>query len=481
MDAVGLSAELLVLARAVTGRGRPGRPRSAIVVPGFDVHGKLVLVRGSNGVVLQIGSPNLTFAGLGGHYREVVCTFIVDVYSGARRLAFQTCEWLLEGLADSPLGFPQQARWTDRIRDLSALFGDAQGDSAGGPWLLTNSNRSLSQQIAEFFSPRTATVLSPYVHPAALQALGATDLTTIVPTDDVRRRLQGSFSDWAAVRRGVRVWRDDKRFTHAKVYLLRGTRNCVLIGSANCTCTGLVCRAGQAIGGRKAWAELLVCITLSPAAARRIDTAFRSASSPLSLTPADLAEDEIEIECSPPTLLTWADADGALSLGFSGATPSRGDPALRRNGHLVSSLRPLVNGGPQCVQWRPPGERSGQQAWLGKWRQAAKSGEPGWEVQWGELTADVEFLLAPELQDSVEALWGTGGQWSTTGRPRVGDGMARRRLPTSRRSRPVSTSLNAALAEWRTPFRRTLKVGCQRPPVASTFFGDIIASWAWSV
>lgn len=93
-EETGLANGLVLTRKATAGRLGPHAFRW---IEGVPMHAKVLLVQGPKGLVIQIGSGNLTAAGLRGRgYRDVVWTEYVDPTSPDIGIVKDMAEWFLE-------------------------------------------------------------------------------------------------------------------------------------------------------------------------------------------------------------------------------------------------------------------------------------------------------------------------------------------------------------------------------------------------
>jgi hypothetical protein len=399
IEETGLPPETLILVHLQHWNGRR-LPKRALVAPaGTGMHAKTLLVRGANGLAVQIGSGNLTFAGVGGRHRDIVWTHTTRSGAGISGLLSHLVKWLRSRIQEMP--FRASLRWTSRLTELAAVLPRAR---PGEPELLDNSDRPLLDQLRARVGRRTVsslTAITPYLAPEPLARLPkARKLAIIVPGAPGQRRFIRA--------NGLTPWRDrihyfvneGNRFTHAKIYIF-GFRDGGLLafGSANCTQAGLMSRMASNTGNRS---EVLV---LMPLDRRQLTTIERGLGSlPLKGTLEESPE-ESEGSLQTPTLVAWYyAASQILEVWISGRAPAGTATLHEATGKRIASVSLTEADGCYRAQI-----------------QAISQKDVSRQLRWGPLRGPVCFIEAPEPDaEDLSTLWGGDTDAGSLGTPTGG-------------------------------------------------------------
>lgn len=401
-EAVGPLGDVLVLAERVESPSATNSSRTLVALPCCGIHGKVLVARGPGGTAVQIGSANLTSGGLGGGARDIVWTQVVTRELGPRALLMDVCSWLSGRLDAARFRTPYHDEWKDRLSDLRSLL---EPEPEPRPAFFSNDAQPLIAALREVSKGPIGptTIFSPWVHSEALASMCHQRTVVVIPSGNARDQgqLQGDKDWWRKHQSSVRVLaEDDGVSTHAKIYLLRGgEKSWLFFGSANCTVSGLLRRAGEKVGNQPALAEVLVGIPLTRTEATRLERALRNDLA----APKELPE---VVECGAEEtdggilLVAWATRlDGTLFLSLAQGieAPDSDQPVLKRGRETIRYLGPRLEDSGGCLTFRPNAQ---------EWSSAVHASEDGWQVCWGAMMADVWFIDAAQPHDDVVQLWG---------------------------------------------------------------------------
>ena len=239
---------------------------SYIMVPtaaASGVHGKVILSRGPNGVVLSVASANLTEPGFGGGNQEIF--FISSQPSND--FVINAVRWLKRRI--SQLRYRINTNWEKNLNSI--VSGLRYRHKENDPLWLDNDSVSIADGIKKIVNRkkvRRLKVFSPYVSGIAIDmilrkfSLSRSRIKVVIPSSDFTED---------RILNGVKKWRDrlyiakkdlGQRFSHAKVLVFeyKNGSGLLIVGSANATESGLFRIAGNSINNRS---ECMAAIPLS--------------------------------------------------------------------------------------------------------------------------------------------------------------------------------------------------------------------------
>jgi hypothetical protein len=402
IEETNLPSETLLIVHPQHWNGRRLPKRALLAPAGTGMHAKTLLVRGTDGVAVQIGSGNLTFAGVGGRQRDIVWTHATRSGAGISGLLSRLVKWLTSQIHEMP--FRASLRWTTRLKELAGVLPRAR---PGEPELLDNSDQPLLDQLRARVGQKilsSVTAITPYLAPEPLARFPkARKLAIIVPGAPGQRRFVRA--------KGLSPWRDrlryfaheGTRFTHAKIYIF-GYRDSGLLafGSANCTQAGLMSRVSLNSGNR---AEVLIVMPLDHRQLQAIERGLGSL--PLQGT-LEESPDEPEGAIQMPTLVAWYyAASHTIEVWISGEAPATTATLHEASGKRMGSLSLKKTDG--CYRAQVPA------SW------AFAPNEVSRQLCWGSLRGPVCFIEAPEPDDSdLSTLWGGDASFGSSGTPTGG-------------------------------------------------------------
>ena len=394
-EETGLANGLVLTRKATAGRQGPHAFRW---IEGVPIHAKVLLVQGPNGLVIQIGSGNLTAAGLRGRgYRDVVWTEYVDLTSPDIGIVKDLAEWFLEILETGGLErkVPDFQIWPERLRKILSKV-KARKRSGSGLW--HNFRRPIMQEFKGTIGRvKSAWVMTPYLHPAAIKELSP-KAKVVIPANEKERKIQGKKKQFLEVRKQVFTRKEDgdEVFTHAKVYLLKGNRPYLAWGSANCTVAGLGKLGGSRVGPRTANHEVLAWKEITKKEFTRFRKRFEQGIRQVATDVETTEETEPEELPDEPELLAWGRGN-VLEVVLAAGNPPAGPIRLICNGGTVEKISSNPkNGWSQKLRPKCKG-----------WEQAAANGAEEWEAAWGKSgPVKVVFLAEGEPEKDLAYLWG---------------------------------------------------------------------------
>ena len=386
----------LVLTRKANEGGQG--PHAFRWIEGMPIHAKALLAQGPNGLVVQIGSGNLTAAGLRGRgYRDIIWTEKIDSSSPDTGVVKDLVEWFLAILKKGGLQRknPDHEIWVGRLEKIVTKV-KTRKRAVSGIW--HNLERPLLQELKETIGGiKGAWVMTPYLHPAVIKQLPK-KTKVVVPLDEKERKIQGKKKEVSAVRKQIFTRKEDtgEVFTHAKIYLLLGRRSVIAWGSANCTVAGLLRRGESRLGPRIANHEILAWKEIPKkefsSFRQRFETGLRKIEADIQTS----EESELEQPPDEPELLAWGRGgvlEAILTAGKPPAVPIR----LYCNGKVVEKLTPDPRKG-WSQKLRPKHKA---------WGQAATNHAEEWEAAWGKSgPVRVVFLAESEADKDLAYLWG---------------------------------------------------------------------------
>jgi len=386
----------LVLTRKATVSGQG--PHAFRWIEGVPTHAKALLAQGPKGLVIQIGSGNLTAAGLRGRgYRDVVWTEKVDLSSPDIGIVKDLAEWFLKILETGGLQrkVPDFQIWPERLKKILSKLKTRKSSGCG---LWHNFRRPIMQEFKGTIGRvKVAWIMTPYLHPTAIQELSP-KAKVVLPADEKKRKIQGKKKQFLEVQKQVFTRKENPKevFTHAKVYLLQGNRPYLAWGSANCTVAGLMKLAGSKLGPRTVNHEVLAWKELTKKEFTRFRQRFEQGVKKVAADVQTTEETEPEALPDEPELLAWGRGD-VLEVVLTAGNPPEGPMRLICNGKGVEKVPSNPKNG--WNQKLRPKSKS--------WEQAATNSAEEWEVAWGKLgPVKVVFLAEAETDKDLAYLWG---------------------------------------------------------------------------
>ena len=367
-------------------------------INGVPTHAKAVLSQCQNGLVVQIGSANLTRNGLLGlGFRDVVWAEKFDRASTDTGIVRDLVEWFLEVLEKGGLErkIPDLATWTTRLKKILPKLRSRKLQRSG---LWHNFRRPLIQEMKETTGKlRWALIMSPYVHPAVINHLPQ-KTSVVLPADKEKRKIQGQEHEFNKIRHQFFTRKDDKGevFNHAKIYLLQGRRFFFAWGSANCTMAGLAKKGGVILRSSKSNHEVLAWKEITRKETTQLRKLFKQGLEKMGPDIQTTKDTEIETMPEEPELMAWGQGQFLEVVLTAGRTPA-GPIRLMRNRRTVeripTNLKRLWN-----QQLRPKDPA---------WGQASTNNAEEWEVAWGKSgPVKVIFLTAGQAEKDLSYLWG---------------------------------------------------------------------------
>ena len=367
-------------------------------VAGVPIHAKAVLSQCQNGLVVQIGSANLTKTGLMGRgYRDVVWTEKFDTASPDTGIVRDLVEWFLEVLEKGGLErkIPDFAKWTTRLKKILPKLRSGKLQRSG---LWHNFRRPLIQEMKETTGKlRWAWIMTPYVHPAVIKQLPL-QTRVVLPANKEERKIQGQKDEFNKIRHQFFTRKDDtgEVFTHAKIYLLQGRRSFFAWGSANCTMAGLMKKGATMFGPRTVSHELLAWKEITKKEATQLRKLMIQGIEKMGPDIQTTKETELESMPEEPELLAWGQGQ-LLEVVLTAGIPPVGPIRLIRNRRTVeripTNLKRLWN-----QQLRPKDPA---------WGQVSTNNADEWEVAWGKSgPVKVIFLTEAQAEKDLSYLWG---------------------------------------------------------------------------
>jgi len=367
-------------------------------IAGVPTHAKAVLSQCQNGLVVQIGSANLTKTGLMGRgYRDVVWTEKFDTASPDTGIVRDLVEWFLEVLEKGGLErkIPDFAKWTTRLKKILPKLRLGKLQRSG---LWHNFRRPLVQEMKGTTGKLGwALVMTPYVHSAVIKQLPL-QTSVVLPVNKEERKIQGHKDEFNEIRHQFFTRKDDtgEVFTHAKIYLLQGRRSFFAWGSANCTMAGLAKKGGVILGSRRSNHEVLAWKEITRKEATQLRKLFKQGLEKMGTDIQTTKETELEAMAEEPELMAWGQGQ-FLEVVLTAGIPPVGPIRLIRNRRTVeripTNLKKLWN-----QQLRPKNPA---------WGQASTNNAEEWEVAWDKFgPVKVIFLTEGQAEKDLSYLWG---------------------------------------------------------------------------